>query len=79
MHHSEHDPGAGVPIPERLVEELDHMLAERAHPDDTPVDEQARRARAVEWAVRAERRRRFAAEHGETHGESSAASPQPAP
>ncbi len=79
MRHSEHGPDAGAPVPERVVEELDHLLAERVHPDDTPVDEDARRARAIEWAARAERRRRFAAEHGDGPGNLDDVPPLSAP
>lgn len=66
-------PAPAVPLPEAVVEELESLLATRAHTDDTPVDEAARRERAVEWAIRAERRRRFAAEH------EGAESPDPTP
>ncbi|GJG86021.1 hypothetical protein tb265_12020 [Gemmatimonadetes bacterium T265] len=66
-------PADAVALPEAVVEELDTLLAARAHTDDSPVDEELRRARAVEWAVRAEQRHQFAAAHGDV------AAPHPTP
>ena len=76
-------PTPDMPLPETVeavVEEIDVLLAARVREDDTPVDEDLRRARAIEWAIRAERRHRFADEQAKAADEDvGTAHPPPSP